>query len=238
MYCYQPDSKTMRLDRRISGKFFPALLNGTPQSIMESYRVRVGSTERISGHDCQWVILEPKDALRFLQNLCAEIGSGLLVRAKMLNSRNQVIEQFTFTELRLGKDATRDFGRSHFKSRLQEKQNGWQTDDSAQRELKNTDTGWVVTSPPAGFKKIMEMKRTLAGKTQPVSHLVFSDGLASISVFVEPIQNGAKGLSNGAEDGMYSYALRPVGDHQVTVLGEVPIGTAQMLANGVLPKSR
>ena len=238
LYCYQPESKTVRLDRRISGKFFPSLLKGTPQAILENYNVRLGPTERISGHDCQWVFLEPKDSLRFFQRLCAEIGSGLLLRAKVFNNRNQVLEQFTFTELRFGKEGARDFGHEHIKSRLKEKQAGWQTEDNTQRNLKNTDTGWVAAGPPPGFRKIMETKRTVAGKSQPVSHLVFSDGLASISVFVEALGANAKGQSNGAEDGMYSYALRTVADHQITVLGEVPISAAQMLANSIEPKVR
>jgi sigma-E factor negative regulatory protein RseB len=238
LYCYQPESKTIRIDRRISGKFFPSLLNGAPQTVMENYNVKIGPVERIGGHDCQWLVLEPKDSLRFLQELCAETGSGLLLRARTFNDRNQILEQFTFTELKLGKEAARDFSRGHIKSRLHVKQDGWQTDDSAQREMKNTETGWVVTNPPAGFRKVMEMQRTMAGKIQPVSHLVFSDGMASISVFVEPLPSGTKGYSQAAEDGMGSYALRTVADHQVTVLGEVPLGAAQLLANGVGPKAR
>lgn len=238
LYCYQPESKTIRIDRRISGKFFPSLLNGAPETVMENYNVRIGPVERIGGHDCQWLVLEPKDALRFLQELCAETGSGLLLRARTFNDRNQILEQFTFTELKLGKEAERDFSRGHIKSRLHVRQDGWQTDDSAQRDMKNTETGWVVTNPPAGFRKVMEMQRNMAGKIQPVSHLVFSDGMASISVFVESLPSGTKGQSQAAEDGMGSYALRTVADHQVTVLGEVPLGAAQLLANGVGPKAR
>ncbi len=238
MYCYQPDSKTVRLDRRITGKFFPSLLNTPAATVQENYRLKLGGIERIGGHDCQWVALEPKDTLRYLQRLCAELNTGLLLRARTFNAREQMLEQFTFTQLAIGKDAARDFGRGHIKSSLIEKRSGWQTDDSAQREVKNTDTGWTVNAPPAGFRKIMEMKRTLAGKTQPVSHLVYSDGVASISVFVEPLLTGTKGFSKAAEDGMYSYALRPVGASQVTVLGEVPIDTAQLMANGVVSKGR
>ncbi len=238
LFCYQPESKTIRLDKRTTGRFFPSLLSGDPRTVQENYQVKIGQTERISGHDCQWIVLEPRDALRYLQKLCAEVGSGLLLRARTFNARNQVLEQFTFTELKLGKEALRDFGRSHIKSRFNEKQTGWQTDDSAQREMKNAETGWMVASPPAGFKKVLEMRRTLAGRPLPVSHLVFSDGVASISVFVEALQNGAKGTSKAAEDGTYSYAMRAIGDNQITVLGEVPLNTAQLLAGGVGARPR
>jgi len=235
MYCYQPDSKTVRLDQRLTGKFFPALISGSPDLVLSNYTLKVGQVERIGGHDCQWVILEPKDALRFLQKLCAEIASGLVLRAKTLNDRKQVVEQFTFTQLSIGKQALKEAGGGHIKSRLKQKEEGWRTDDSAKRDVKQVETGWWVPSPPAGFRMIREMTRTMTGKNDPVSHLVYSDGVASISVFIEPL-TGA-GFSKAAEDGMVSYAMRPLPNHQVTALGEVPLIATQALANGVSRKA-
>jgi len=237
MYCYQPDSKTVRLDKRLTGKFFPALINGSPDLVLANYNLKLGQVERIGGHDCQWVILEPKDALRFLQKLCAEITSGLVLRAKTINDRKQVVEQFTFTQLTIGKQALKDAGGGHIKSRLKLKEEGWRTDDSAQRGVKQGETGWTVASPPAGFKMVMELKRTMSGKNEPVSHLVYSDGVASISVFIEPLNGGAAGFSKAAEDGMVSYAMRALPSHQVTALGEVPLVATQALAAGVSAKA-
>jgi sigma-E factor negative regulatory protein RseB len=236
MYCYQPDSKTLRLDRRITGKFFPALIHGAPESVQANYNVKLGQVERIGGHDCRWVILEPKDALRFLQKLCAEISSGLLLRAKTFNEKRQVVEQFTFTQLTIGKQALKEAGGGHIKSRLKQKEEGWRTDDSARREIKTAETGWWVPTPPAGFKMVKEMTRTMSGKTDPVSHLVYSDGVASISVFIEPL-SGNPGFSKAVEEGMVSYAMRALPQYQVTALGEVPLVATQALAGGVTRKS-
>lgn len=238
MYCFQPDSKTVRVDRRMTGKFFPSLVSGTPEIVLANYRLRLGKVERIGGHDCQWVILEPKDALRFLQKLCAEVQTGLLMRAKTLNERGQIVEQFSFTELLMGKAAMRDAGLGHIKSRLAQKEPGWLTDDTAQKSVKIGDTGWTVPSPPTGFRLVTELKRAMRGKAEPVSHLVFSDGVAAISVFIEPLGTKSTGFSRAAEEGMVSYAMRLVGNHQVTVLGEVPVTTAQNLANGVSLRNR
>ncbi len=238
MYCFQPDSKTVRVDRRMTGKFFPSLVNATPEIVLANYRIRLGKVERIGGHDCQWVILEPKDALRFLQKLCAEVQTGLLMRAKTLNERGQIVEQFSFTQLVMGKAALRDSGLGHIKSRLAQKDPGWQTDDAARKSVKHGDTGWWVPSPPTGFRLVTEMKRTMPGKADAVSHLVFSDGIAAISVFVEPLGVKTTGFSRAVEDGMVSYAMRSVSNHQVTVIGEVPVGTAQSLANSVSLRNR
>ena len=233
MYCYHPDAKTVRVDRRVSGRFFPSLISGNAKAIAENYTVKLGTVERVAGFDCQWVILEPKDAMRYMQKLCAELGSGLLLRARMYNNRNQMLEQFMFTQL----DLSRGLAKQSLKSRF-EQLPGWQITDSA-KTTKTTDTGWKVAQLPAGFKKVAEMVRTMAGRPAPVSQLVFSDGLLQVSVFVEPIQGNAQ--TSGArmtDDSPIAFAMRPVADHQVTVMGEVPVAAVQAIADSVMMKGR
>ena len=233
MYCYHPDAKTVRVDRRVSGRFFPSLISGNPKAIAENYTVTVGHVERVAGFDCQWVILEPKDAMRYMQKLCAELGTGLLLRARMYNDRNQMLEQFMFTQLDLNRSLARHSIRSRF-----EQLPGWRTTESA-KSVKTTDTGWQVAQLPAGFKKVAEMIRTLAGRPAPVSQLVYSDGLLNVSVFVEPVQGTAQ--TSGArmtDDSPIAFAMRPVADHQVTVMGEVPMAAVQTIADSVMQKVR
>jgi len=231
--CYRPDSRTMSVDRRATGRFFPSLISGSAKSIADYYRVKLGNVERIAGLDCQWVILEPKDAMRYMQKLCAEIGTGLLLRAKLFNDRNQMVEQFMFTQL----DVTSRVARHSLKSRYEHSQ-GWQK-QYAVRSVKDTDTGWQAGNLPAGFKKIMEMTRNLVGRPEPVSHLVYSDGVLSVSVFVESVQTVPNSVTSMvAEDGPTSFAMRAVADHQVTVMGEVPVAAVQTIADGVARRTR
>ena len=77
------------------------------------------------------------------------------------------------------------------------------------------------------------MRRTMPGKPQPVSHLVFTDGLASISVFIEQAAPGAKPVEATYDEGLYSVFVGSVGDHVVTVLGEVPPAATQQVGRGV-----
>ena len=233
MYCYHPDAKTVRVDRRISGRFFPSLVSGSSKAIAENYHVRLGTVERVAGFDCQWVILEPKDAMRYMQKLCAELSTGLLLRARMYNDRTQVLEQFMFTQL----DLSRSVARQSLKSRF-EQLPGWQTTDST-KPAKSTDTGWKVANLPAGFKKVAEMMRTLVGRPAPVSQLVFSDGLLHVSIFVEPVQGIAQTSSaRMTDDSPIAFALRPVAGHQVTVMGEVPVAAVQAITDSVMFSSR
>jgi sigma-E factor negative regulatory protein RseB len=229
MFCYFPDAKTVRLDRRINARFFPSVFQAAPEVIAASYEVRLGATERVLGYDCQWIRLEPKDSMRFSQRLCSEVGSGLVIRAKTLNDQKQVIEQYTFTDLKLGPQVARADVKSIFEARVKQ----WITDSQPREEAKGVETGWSISNPPLGFKKVTELRRTLPGRAQPVSQLIFSDGLASLSVFVEPNTAPERTAEASNEDGTTTFFVRPMGEHVVTVLGEVPLTTAQQFGRSV-----
>jgi sigma-E factor negative regulatory protein RseB len=228
MFCYFPDAKTVRLDRRVTPRFFPAILSPTPAAVTASYDVKLGKTERVLGYDCQWIRLEPRDNLRYAQRLCSEVNSGLVIRAKTFNEQNQMIELYTFTDLKLGRDVARSDVRSIFEARVKR----WITDSQPREEAKSVDTGWAVNNAPSGFHKVTELRRTLPGRPQPVSQIIFSDGVASLSVFVEP--NAPPRVADASsEDGTTTFFVHPMGEHLVSVLGEVPLATAQQVGLSV-----
>jgi sigma-E factor negative regulatory protein RseB len=100
-----------------------------------------------------------------------------------------------------------------------------------------TDTGWAVQNQPAGFKNIMEMQRQKQAGGGLVSHLVFSDGLAAVSVFIEPMPS-AKIVPGLSHQGAVSIYTRPLSDKLITVLGETPPVTVMQIANSVSLKGR
>jgi sigma-E factor negative regulatory protein RseB len=226
-FCRFPDAKTVRLDPRVTNRFFPGILAASAETITASYDVTLGATERVLNYECQWIKLDPRDDLRFAQRVCAEIATGLILRAKVLNLQKQVIEQYTFTELRVG--AARSDLKAIFKARSRQ----WQIDGQPRDETATAETGWAPTRLPPGFRKVAEMKRTLPGRPSPVAQIVLTDGVASLSVFVEPAAPARKAES-ASEDGTTSFYSWPEGDQLVSVLGEVPLGTAQLVARSVM----
>jgi len=230
MFCYFPDAKTVRLDRRVNARFFPSLFRADAAVIAASYEVKLGKPERVLGYECRWLDLDPRDNLRFTEKLCAEVNTGLVVRAKTLNESGQVIEQYTFTDLKLGPQVARGDVKSIFEARVKQ----WNTDAQPREEAKGVDTGWAVNNVPAGFRKAAELRRTLPGRGQPVSQLIYSDGLASVSVFVEPNPSPGRTAEASTEDGTTTFFVRPMGDQLVTVLGEVPLAAAQQVGRSVV----
>ena len=234
LQCFYPDAKTIRLDRRVTARFFPSLVVGPTETIPENYVLRLGKVERVLGTDCQWIHLDPRDALRYAQRVCAELASGLLLRARTLGSRQQILEQFTFTDLRQGAQVSR----SELKSTFHAQSKDWRRDNQPRDEAKQVATGWGVSAPPPGFRLVSEMQRRMPNRAQPVSQLVFSDGLATMSVFVEPMTNPPRTAETTNEDGALSVFVRPMGEHLVTVLGEVPPAAAQQVGRAVTKQAQ
>jgi sigma-E factor negative regulatory protein RseB len=229
LQCFYPDAKTIRLDRRVTAKFFPSLVIGPPEAVPENYTLRLGKVERVLGTECQWIHLDPKDALRYAQRVCAELTTGLLLRAKTLGSRQQVLEQVAFTDLRTGTQVSR----SELKSTFHAQSKDWRRDNQPLDETKQVATGWSVSAAPPGFRLLSEMHRKMPNRAQPVSQLVFSDGLATMSVFVEPMTNPPRTAEATNEDGALSVFVKPMGEYLVTVLGEVPPAAVQQVGRAV-----
>jgi len=229
LICYQPAAKLARVERRAAGRFFPSLVTGDPKAIAELYRLRLGPVERIAGLDCQWLVLEPRDAMRYLQQLCAEINTGLLLGARTVNERGLLTEQFLFTQLDVTHPVSREATRSRYEQAV-----GWLREAPLAPQVANTDSRWIFGNLPAGFRKVMEMVRSLTGRSQPVTHFVYSDGLSNVSIFAEPAIGTERISAFGASDDTpATYAVRSIADFHVTVLGEVPLTTVQTIADGI-----
>lgn len=229
---YLPETKTVIVTRR-HGHQFPALLPEHLDGIGENYVVRKGDTDRVAGADCQLIMLEPKDELRYGHRFCVELSSGLLLRARAYDDRNEMVESFAFTQLALGNAVTRDM----LKSKYAAKSHDWKIDRSAlDRNDTTSDSGWILKNQPAGFRKVMEMRRAIAGRSATVSHIVYSDGLAAISVFIEPMPKSPPPAGPLAYQGTVNIYVRPLAEQMLTVVGETPARTVRQVAESLSPR--
>lgn len=231
---YLPQARVVLVERR-STRHLPVMLPENLSDLTGQYEVKKLDIDRVGGFECQWVVVAPKDKLRYGRKFCAEVSSGLPLRAQVYNERSQVIESFWFSNLSLGGKFNRDQVTSKYEARAQVQK--WRVDRSALDITEQAvDTGWTVNNLPAGFHKSMEVRRTIAGHAVAMPHLVYSDGLAAISVFIEPKlrELGAKPLTSQGAVHIYK---RVRGEYMVTVLGEAPAATVMQIANSLEPKS-
>jgi len=221
--CYLPGARLVKVDRRTE-RGFPALLPERIAAVARNYDISLGETRRIAGYDCQAVVLTPKDNLRYGYRLYADHASGMLLRAVTFDTNGEQIEQFMFTQLSIG-GVTRDMVKSRHASR------SWRVEDAEAAPARLA--GWGLSSELPGFHKVVELKRRLSD-SRPAAQMVYSDGLAAVSVFIESLEGRPEPVRPGlASMGAIHMYTREVANHVVTVVGEAPAASVQRIANAV-----
>jgi len=224
--CYLPASRTLKVDRHAAVRRFPAMLPAQLDELLRYYKVRLGPIDRVAGRSCQTVTLEPIDHYRYGYELCADKATGMLLRSMTLNETNAPVEQFTFTHLEVG-DVRPEAVEPQHATRT------WRVEESSVRPTNLEAEGWRVDADLPGFHKIVEVARQLR-EGQPVGQLVYSDGLAAVSVFIEPAKDRRKAVHRGATSvGGVNIFVREVDDHIVTVVGEAPAISVRRIADQV-----
>jgi len=224
--CYLPDSKTVKVERRIDQRAFPGMLPAQVSELARNYTITRGETLRVAGYDCVSVVLTPKDELRYGYKLWADAKSGMLLKARTFDRRGETVEQFTFVQFSSGV-VPRD------RVRTRHVVQDWRIEDASVVPANLAGAGWSMQADLPGFRKVAEVTRQL-GEVRSVGQMVFSDGMAAVSVFIEPMTGRDETVRRGASSlGAFHIYTREVANHVVTVVGEAPAASVQRIASRV-----
>ena len=224
--CLVPEKNLVLVEEQRIHRF-PSLMLDQDALVDEHYDVSVGPPgQRVAGRACTLIDIRPKDTLRYGHRLCVDEQTDLLLKAQTLDEFGHVIDQVAFTSLQ--------FGDAVHAAQLSPAWDisTWKVVQTAGEDVKVEEQGWRVPAPP-GFRYISQMARpTRSG--QPMTHLVLSDGMAAISVFIEPVSERPNGhpVQSRSAGAMSIHGLR-VADYWLTLVGEVPLGTLKTLAEQV-----
>lgn len=224
--------KKVRVEKRRAQHSFPALLPEQIQTLKENYQIVQAGEDRVAEYHAHTVVFRPKDNLRYTRKMWADSATGLLLKAEILDERGGVIEQYAFSQLTIGGN----FDRKWIIPKDVEITNSPAQNNivsPAQANLDKVPSGWQIDFVPTGFKRILEMKRTISDKKLPVVHIVYSDGLAGISVFIEKVGVGAEAKIGLSSQGAVHIYSRLLGDSLVTVVGEITPRAVIQVADSV-----
>ncbi|WP_291138761.1 MucB/RseB C-terminal domain-containing protein [Hydrogenophaga sp.] len=225
---FEPDARQAIVETRESLGLFPDLLR-TPQNVIaQHYGAKALGVQRVAGHLADMVEIQPKDELRFGYRVWSEQKTGLVVKLQTLGEGGRVIEQVAFSELQL--DAPVSMEKL---TRLMKDTRGYEVVKPTLRKTTAQAQGWRLKEPVPGFESMSCHTRAVDGAEVPGQapmQWVFSDGLASVSLFVEPFDPSRHGEEGGTAFGATHSVSRRVGDHWVTAVGEVPAATLQRFA--------
>ena len=231
---FLPERRLVVAEKRETLGLFPNLLQARHSSIAQFYRARAIGRERVAGLEADVVHLRPQDSWRFGYRVWTEKKTGLVVKLQTLDSEGQVLEQAAFSELQL--DAPVSMAKL---SEMMDRTQGYQVEKPDLVETTALTEGWVLTNAVQGFAPVSCYKR-LVGTTAAADarhgntlQWIFSDGLASISLFLEAFDPRRHAQPGSLALGATHTLTRRIGDWWLTAVGEVPAPTLAAFAQGL-----
>ncbi|MFC4821516.1 MucB/RseB C-terminal domain-containing protein [Dokdonella ginsengisoli] len=223
--CVQADRPAVLFPNRIGSRLLPLVPDTGGSGFSKLYAVQFAGEERVAGYRARVVDILPRDGYRYGYRLWLEADSSLPLRSAVIDSSRRMLEQFMFVSL--------DINAKPKSSDLAPSANVGV--GSAPDEVPlSAPPRWRVADAPPGFAYLRGQRPTLA-PTQ-AEHHVYSDGVANVSVYVEPRDprqpDGPDGVLTRGVLNIYS---RIDGDWKITVLGDVPRATVQRIARSVQP---
>ena len=239
--CYLPDQHTVLVEPRQDRGPFLGSLPQFGTEVNEFYRFESLANSRVLGRPARVIMVNPKDQFRFGYRIWLDDNTAMPLKTQLCDSRGQVIEQILFARL----DMPENIPDADLTPAVRTEGMRWVRQGASHDSPSPALSGYRATELPPGFRLTVSGEQTLGGATEPATHLVYSDGLATVSVFVEAPREPTSGTDDKprapAEPPMqglarvgsgYAFSTMVQG-HQVTAVGEVPAQTVETIAHSV-----
>jgi sigma-E factor negative regulatory protein RseB len=217
------------VEKRTDDRTYMATVPIYNERLEANYSIDRGPFKKTLGRRTQMIMVQPRDQFRYGYRLWLDDETAMPLMSQLCDRNGRVIEQIMFAELnfreRIPADAVKPAISGEGYRWLEQNVQAPRTADAA--------LGWNVRRLPAGFQLTTWRIQIIAGSNAPVRHLVYSDGLASVSVFIEPRNAQTEAMRGLAKVGAAFAYSRNLDGHQVTAVGEVPAETVEAIAAGV-----
>ena len=238
--CYLPDQHTVLVQPRSDRGPFLGTLPQFGQGVDEFYQIESLAAARVLGRAAHVIAVNPKDQFRFGYRIWLDEKTAMPLKTQLCDSRGQVIEQILFARL----DMPESIADSELTPAVRTEGLRWVRQGPSEENASPALSSYRASELPPGFHLTVSGAQTLGGASEPARHLVYSDGLATVSVFVEaqpasaaadpsttaPTDPPMHGLARVGSGFAYSTVVQ---GHQVTAVGEVPAKTVEFIAHSV-----
>jgi sigma-E factor negative regulatory protein RseB len=230
--CVFPDKKIILSERRQSSLSFPrvfSLVDGTVK-LDSFYSIEELPHQRVAGRLVRVLKLSPKDSYRYFYRLYVDKEFDFLLRSELLNKEGTVLEQVGFSEIVFNPDPIT-------KPHLLDVGPGWREFNTKSNIVSESNLPYILPKSLIGFTKTETFCRTKDNDVK-VNQTVFSDGLSTLSVFVQKAKTSQTMPSMPIGHGAVMSKSEIQGNYMVTVLGEVPTATLDYFLKTIQWKSQ
>lgn len=232
--CILPDSKSVVVDKGRPDRQFPPAFPMNIEHLKDQYTFLLDKQEKVAGQKAQKIVIQPNDSFRYGHRLWVDANTGLLLKTHLLSEKGELLEQFMFTEIEFVDSIPETMLEPDIKG---QEYTWYEAQDEPAAATQQKTGEWIIRQLPAGFRNDMQRHHKMPNKTA-VEHLVFSDGLASVSVFIETHKDKSPNITGASRMGAVNAYGRKLNKHHVTVVGEVPRATVRLISESVVHATR
>jgi sigma-E factor negative regulatory protein RseB len=229
--CILPADKSVVVGQHKKGTRLPALVPADVLEFSKLYTIELIGRDRIAGYPAVILSIVPNDKMRYGYRIWLEEDTGMVLRSDIMDSDARVIEQMMFTEISMQTPISNDM----LEPTVAHEEFQVITDQVVttleQRSSQAVKLSFV--NIPKGFRIADHSVKNMPMKKHPVQHYVLSDGLATVSVYVEKSTTVEQALDGESKMGSINAYGRQLSDYQITVMGEVPGDTVKQIAEAV-----
>ena len=224
--CIFQDSSSVVEDQVVASSYFPELPLSVIDNNASGYRLETGGKARIAGHIARRVSISPEDDFRYGYDFWVDLKTGLLLKWILFDTNHDALATLVFTEFALGSSINHDEIESDSLAKDFVEMKTFSLENTVVRQ---STPRWQPEVLPPGFE--LASHNHMSGTDGVYEHMVYSDGLAAVSVYVEQRVAGAMVKSGINQLGTNNAYIRKQGDLQITVIGEVPALTVRSIAD-------
>lgn len=226
VHCILPDKKSVLIEQWNDRSTLFSTLPSSEVSFGSEYDLSVVREERVAGRPAVLLAIRPHDSFRFGHRVWLDRETAFPLRTELVAGDGELIEQFKFADINLESGVSEQA----LKPSIDLANFTWYS-DPGRVDAAEVETDWICDDLPSGFRVISTRHERLPGADAPVTHIVYGDGLATVSVFIAEDQNHeiARRSNVGASS---SFSIES-GDYQITAVGQVPAETVQRIASSM-----
>lgn len=227
--CIHPKNQRVTVDRRELQGLFKNVSELASSELEPYYEIREEAPAQLIERTCRVLLLAPRDAYRYGYRIWADQDTALPLRVELLGPGNALVEEIMFTQIEYPESIPdRALMPAMDPSKFE-----WARHDPQDGVILGAGTvsGWQVRKLPPGFRLVSHQRRQLPEQGAPTEHLLFSDGLSSVSVFVAPQSGGHNRFKGLSQMGAVHAYGRSLDRYHINVVGEVPQATVELIGN-------
>ncbi len=228
--CYMPDKKRVTVGKRqYSRHMLSKLVKNDFSALQKYYEFKLETEDRIAGLKTQRILIQPKDNLRYGYRLWLGEKNALLLKSDLLDVNGKVLEQVMYADINIVDEIPMEMLKPSSAS------DGfiWFEHGAEDKKGHEVNENWKINSLPEGFLVSSHIRQALPDSDQPTEQWIATDGLASVSIYVEKIISDDDAFVGMMKKGAMNIFGLMLNGHQVTVVGEVPANTVEMIAHSV-----